>query len=763
MWTITGATTEYTIAAVDNRLDLVAWGPIGVSDGPSPYAYHGKVQYMLPGDVAAVEYAPDGLRPFLGADLAIAGHVLTWRLHSVGLVDEVSATSPARGDVDGGEPRAPAVDGGDVLCAVFVDDVSGIEVELRWRFVAGTDVVERWATVRNGGAEALTLLRMGSAGFNIPAPEGVTVSYLWGQWSQEFTPASTVLSRGRWEIGSSQGVTGHQFSPTAAIENGTAAYGIGLAWSGSWGITVDSDVAGLARVRAGRSLDGAPITLSPGESVVSPVAAGVHSADGRDGVARQWHAYERLLARDVAPRKVIYNSWEATTFDVTAAGQLALADVAASLGVETFVVDDGWFVGRHDDHGGLGDWTPDPAKFPDGFGAFVAAVREKGLEFGLWVEPEMVNPKSALYAAHPEWVYQSAGRDKTTIRNQYLLDLGREDVFRFVRDTLDGLLTEYPISYLKWDFNRPRTEADRGVADLDGAHVRNLYRVLEFLREKHPAVTIEGCAAGGARVDLAMAARTDVLWPSDNTAPLDRLRIQWGFLSAHAPHLMSSWVTDAPGMFDDRTRSLAFRFVLACAGVLGIGADITRWSAAERAEAAEWIERYKQVRAIIMSGEVHRIGSPDSSRCAIQYTLDNRVVVCAWNAAGIDGRDAVPARDIRIPLRGLDPSAHYRPRSPRLDPSAHYRPRSPRLDPSAHDRPGAPRLDPADQYRLRSPRLDLPGNAVLHPPVPVPVPVPAAGVQDVGAVYSGAHLMAVGLPIRWTPTYDADLIDLERL
>ncbi|MCM4077555.1 alpha-galactosidase [Paractinoplanes hotanensis] len=698
---MTGATTEYTVAAVGDRLDLVAWGPVGVSDGPSPYAFHGKVQYMLPGDVAAVEYAPDGLRPFLGADLAVAGQVLTWRLRSIGPADTPDSTGTGSAS-DGGQHDGMVGDesrtgAGSGLRAVFVDDVAGVEVELRWRFAAGTDVVERWATVRNGGAEALTLVRMGSAGFNVPTPEGAAVSYLWGQWSQEFTPASTTLKRGRFEIGSSQGVTGHQFSPTVVVENGVAAYGVGLAWSGSWSIAVDGDVAGLTRVRAGRSLDGAPIRLGPEESVVSPIAAGVYSADGADGVARQWHAYERLLARDVSPRKVIYNSWEATTFDVSAAGQLALAEVAASLGVETFVVDDGWFVGRGNDHGGLGDWTPDPAKFPGGFGAFVAAVREKGLDFGLWVEPEMVNPQSALYAAHPDWVYRSAGRAKTTIRNQYLLDLGREEVFAFVRDTLDGLLTEYPISYLKWDFNRPRTEADRGAADLDGSHVRNLYRVLDFLREKHPAVTIEGCAAGGARVDLAMAARTDVLWPSDNTAPLDRLRIQWGFLSAHAPHLMSSWVTDADGMFDDRPRSPAFRFVLASAGVLGIGADITRWSATERAEAAEWVQRYKDVRDVIMRGEVHRIGSPDSSRCAVQYTLGDRVVVCAWNAGGIDGRDGVPARDIRIPLRGLDPAARYRHRT------------------------------------------------------------------AVKADYSGAHLMAVGLPVRWTPAYDADLFDLERM
>lgn len=667
MWTITGASTEYT---VNDRLELVAWGPHGVSDGPSVYAFHGKVQYMLPGDVAAVEYAPDGSRPIMGADISVAGHVLTFR------VDRIA-------EEDG-------------LVADLVDDVTGLRVTLRWRFAPGTDVVERWAVVHNGGADPLTLTRLDSAGFNVPTPGGATLAYLWGQWAQEFTPATTTLVRGQFRIGSALGVTGHLFSPTLTIENGDAAYGVGLAWTGSWHLTADADNAGLTRIRAGRAVEGTPVRLAPGESVTTPVAAGVHSTDGADGVARQWHAYERHLAgeRLFRPRTVIYNSWEATTFDVTEAGQLALADIAASLGVETFVVDDGWFVGRHDDTGGLGDWTPDPAKFPDGFGAFVERVRARGLEFGLWVEPEMVNPKSALYAEHPEWIYQAQGRPRSTIRNQYLLDLGREDVFAFVRDTLDGLLTSYQISYLKWDFNRPRTEAERDAADLDGAHVRNLYRVLDHLREAHPGVTIEGCAAGGARVDYAMAARTDVVWPSDNTAPLDRLRIQHGFLSAHAPHLMSSWVTDAPGLFDARPRSLDFRFVLACAGVLGIGADITRWTPSERATAAAWIERYKSVRDVITQGVAHRIGGPDETRCAIQYTLGSRVVVLAWNPGGLDGQGTVAARDVRLPLRGL-----------------------------------------ASESRFRS------GTAV----------------------YSGSHLMAAGLPVRWTPAYDADLFELERL
>jgi len=672
-WTLRGATTEYTVRRAGSWLELVAWGPHGVSDGPSPLDFHGKVQYMAAGDVAAVEYVPDGLRPFLGPDLVLATRSTYWELAGVA-------------EVAGG------------LRATFADRVSGLRAETHYRFAPGTDVIERWVTLHNDGPAEVSVVELGSAGYCVPTPAGARLTYLCGQWSQEFTETAHVQRRGRFEIGSAQGVTGHQFSPYLAVGDAASpdrAWSVSLAWSGSWRIAADTDAAGMTRIRAGRSLVDGPVTLARGGTLGTPVAAGAYSDDGVGGLARAWHAYERALAgaRLDRPRPVVYNSWEATHFDVTADGQAALAEIAAGLGVETFVVDDGWFTGRADDRGGLGDWTPDPATFPDGFAAFAERIRATGMTFGLWVEPEMVNPPSALYAAHPDWVYRADGRPMTTIRHQYLLNLGRPDVFAFVRDTLAGLLRAYPIGYLKWDFNRPRTEAG-GIGDVDGAHVANLYRILDHLRAAFPDVVVEGCAAGGARVDLAMAARADVVWPSDNTAPMDRLRIQHGFLLAHAPHLMSSWVTDATGMFDDRPRSLDFRFVLAAAGSLGIGADIARWTAAERATAAAWVARYKAVRGVIAGGDVYRIGDPASPRCAIQYTLGDRTVVLAWNTGVLDGLGQVPGRDLRLPLRGLDAAARY---------------------------------------------------------------------GDGAATYSGAHLMAAGLPVRWTASHDASMTELRRL
>ncbi|WP_053659005.1 alpha-galactosidase [Micromonospora sp. NRRL B-16802] len=686
-WTLRGAHTEYTVTvpAHGRWLELVAWGPHGVSEGPSPVAYGGPVPFLTAGDAAPIEYATDADRPFTGADLVVETPSGQRR---VGF-----GHTGARADADG---RELAVD--------FADRVTGLRATVHYRVPAGTDVVQRWVELTNGGGYPLRVVRALSGGFNVPTPHGALLSHQWGQWSQEFQLSHVELGHGTFSIGSSQGVPGHLHVPWLAVRDTAAptgaAWGMALAWTGSWEISAERDTGGLTRVRAGRQLVDGPLELAPGERLGLPVVAGAYSPDGLDGLARVWHTHQRLLAADrLTPRPVLYNSWEATYFAVEAQSQLALARIAAELGVETFVVDDGWFVGRNDDTAGLGDWTPDPAKFPAGFDAFIADVRALGLNFGLWVEPECVNPKSALYAAHPDWVYSVDGRPLTPVRNQYLLDLGRPEVAEFVYSTVDGLLRRYDIDYLKWDFNRPRTEPGRpggiGPVDLDGAHVANLHRIYERLRHDHPGVFIEACAGGGARTDLAMAARADVFWPSDNTGPLDRLAIQYGFLHANAPHLLSSWVTDAPGLFDTRPRSLAFRFVLAMAGVLGVGADIRAWTAAERAEAAGWIARYKEIRDVVTHGEVHLIGGPDQARCAVQYTAadESRVVVLAWHTGHLDGTGLLPSRPVRLPLRGLDPVARYRHGDRR---------------------------------------------------------------------YSGSHLGAVGLPVQWSPTHDADLIVLTR-
>ncbi|MFC9956445.1 alpha-galactosidase [Streptomyces nigra] len=682
-WTLRTEHTTYTVRLSQDGpwAELDAWGPAGVEDGPSALDWSHRTHFVTPADAAPAEYLPYGLRPFTGAELVAAtpeGERGSWW--------EFTGAEESEG----------------ALRLAFTDDVLGLRTVLCYETVPGTDVILRWT--EHTATRELRLERLDSAAVNVPVTAGARLTYLTGQWSQEYQRTQLHLTRGTFTMGSTQGVPGHAYAPWLAVQDGTPgdgpAYGVALEWAGNWHITAEAEPGGAIRVRAGRVPHEGAVVLTPGTTLTTPRLACAFSAEGLDGLSRVWHRYERRLAGDRLhhPRKVLYNSWEATGFDVDAAGQLELAKVAADIGAELFVVDDGWFTGRADDTGGLGDWHPDPAAFPHGFDRFVEDVRGLGLDFGLWVEPEAVSPGSRLHTEHPDWVYRVEGRPARLVRNQLLLDLGRPDVQDFVIGTLDRLLGTYAVDYLKWDMNRPPTERGRpgaGAVDLDAEHVAGYLRVLDHLRTAHPHVTVEGCAGGGGRVDHLTLARTDVVWPSDNTAPLDRLSIQYGFLHAHAPHVMSSWVTDAPGVFDPRPRSLAFRFVNAMCGVLGIGADLRAWSPEERAEATRWIARYKEIRDVVHHGEARLLGSPDEPTCGVQYDFGERTVVAALSTGRLDGAPLVPGRPARLRLRGLDPAARYR--------------------------------DTAT-----------------------------------GTTYGGAHLLHYGLPFAWSAGHDADLVVLTR-
>jgi alpha-galactosidase len=341
----------------------------------------------------------------------------------------------------------------------------------------------------------------------------------------------------------------------------------------------------------------------------------------------------------------------ATMFDVSLEQQTELAREAAALGVETFVLDDGWFTRRDSDRAGLGDWQADPRKFPHGLSELAVAVEELGMRFGVWIEPECVNPDSELYRRHPDWVYRAEGRPLETIRNQYVLDLGRSDVVEWVMDTLRALLASAPIRYLKWDMNRPVTDGGR-PCDAHGRewsvqHTRNYYRVLEILRAEHPDVVVEACASGGARIDNAVLARSDVVWPSDQVGARDRLVIQHGFLSAYPAWVMSSWVSDDHGHRDRRPVSLGYRFAVAMAGVLGIGGDLSKWSAEDKQEAAGMVRAYKSLRTVIQHGDARTHGRPEENLYAVEYAGppgDGRIVILVYDGDRDRRRDRETSR-----------------------------------------------------------------------------------------------------------------------
>ena len=372
------------------------------------------------------------------------------------------------------------------------------------------------------------------------------------------------------------------------------------------------------------------------------------------------HDFERdHLKPNRPPRRVLYNSWEATQFDVRADAQMRLAERAARMGVELFVVDDGWFGARHSDRAGLGDWTVNPEKFPNGLEELIDRVHALGMDFGLWVEPESVNPDSDLYRAHPDWIHRLDGREPMTQRNQYLLDFGKPEVERFALDMLRGLLNTYAIRYLKWDMNRAMTDVCESLTPFARErHVWALYRILDALEKEFPDVDIEACSGGGARVDLGMAKRTAQFWVSDNTDPFDRLFIQEGYTLMYAPMMMSCWVTDTPA--DGRRRGRAdwrYKFHAAMCGTLGVGADISKLSDEEMALFTAEIARYKTWRHVVQNGDLYRLQRPSGGNvAATEYVSkdQNEAVLFVFMHSRKFG-EVIP----RVRLRALKADARY--------------------------------------------------------------------------------------------------------
>ncbi len=614
-WVLPTATSSYAVSLARDASGLLLDGWSGDA-APRPWTEPERLSFETLADTLPLEYAAMGTRQVSGAEL---------------IVDFGDGQVGARPD---GPPEITFLDE-EPRCRLTARFTAGAG-RLGWTTVTETDrrhdVVRRWVRIDNTGSSTIELPRAFSAAWELPVGPGARIDYLGGRWSHEFTPYAVTLPAGELSIGSRHGTTSHTYSPVvtvSAVTGGASgpAYGIALAWSGSWRLLVDA-VPLRDRVRVGGGVDdeSAVITLLPGESFTSPESHGVFAPDGTDGVTRRWHDFQRhALARSTGPehRPIVYNSWYATEFDVELGHQSELAAVAALMGTEVFVVDDGWFRGRNTDQAGLGDWTPDPVKFPDGLGPLISAVEGHGMRFGVWVEPEAVNPDSDLFRAHPDWVYRAADRELVTVRNQYVLDFGRVEVVAWAKQMLRDLLADPRISYLKWDMNRPISDGGR-PGDVHGRewslqHARGYYQVMTMLREEFPHVTVEACAGGGGRIDHAVLAISDVVWPSDETGPRDRLAIQHGFLSAYPPSVMSSWVTDAPDLVDVEPASFEFRFVVAMAGVLGIGSDLLAWDHAQRRRAAELVGLYEEIRAVVHNGRVVRHGLPADDVYAVEF------------------------------------------------------------------------------------------------------------------------------------------------
>jgi alpha-galactosidase len=564
---------------------------------------------------------------------------------------------------------------GDQLSILMKDVSREVLVTLQYKIDPETGILRRWAEIDNRTGAPFTIEQVASGTWNLPRGTKYRLRYLTGRWAAEWSLQQQPVHPGKTILESRRGTTGAQNNPWFAIdyaanndqEQGSVWFGA-LAWSGSWQIAIEQDQLQQVRITGGPNAFDFAYLLGKGERFVTPSFYGGYSDHGIGGASRELHRFEidSILPRHPAPRlrPVLYNSWEATGFKVDETGQMNLAEKAASIGVERFVMDDGWFGKRNNDHAGLGDWYVNPEKFPHGLKPLIDKVHALGMDFGLWVEPEMVNPDSELYRRHPDWVLNFPGRPRTEARHQLVLNLARADVRAYVLDSLDKLLRENDIAFLKWDYNRNWSEPGWPAAE-PGAEknvyidfIRNYYSILSELRARHPNLEIESCSGGGSRVDLGVMQFTDEVWPSDNTDAFDRLLIQNGFTYAYTPGVMMAWVTDSPTWVNQRTLSLEYRFLSAMQGSLGIGADLNKWTPEDFAKAKEMIAQYKNIRETVQRGLLYRLITPeDNSEQSVTETVSRDGTQVVTFAFLHSSAEFYPFP--RVFLLGLDENAMY--------------------------------------------------------------------------------------------------------
>ncbi|MBT8226585.1 MAG: alpha-galactosidase [Dactylosporangium sp.] len=562
------------------------------------------------------------------------------------------------------------IDGGH-LTLRLADRHYPLELELHYRVRPDSDVIERWTVLCHSGADdPVSIVRADTAAWSLPQRQDYRLSYVVGAWAAEFHLQRVRAPQGELTLTSRRGSTRHEKNPWIMVDPGDATedhgevWSTALAWGGTWRITAWRTLTNRLDVLTGAGHDGIRRALRPGECWTTPVAAGLYAADGFGGTSRRWHDYVRtvVLPRPDEVRPVLYNSWEGTWFDVDEASLRQTATLAAELGVELFVVDDGWFGKRINEHAALGDWWPNPDRFPEGLAPLIAHVHDLGMRFGIWVEPEMVNPDSELYRAHPDWALHMNHRRRTELRSQLVLNFARPDVAAWAHGWLDRLVTDHAIDFLKWDMNRAFTEAGWPGNDdphrlyLD--HTTAVYDLMDRLRADHPGLRIETCASGGGRVDLGILRRTDQAWASDNTDPVDRIAIQHGYGQVYPAVTMGAWASESPNPINQRCTPLRFRFHVAMAGALGVSGNLREWSVAERSEAAELIAAYQKVRHIVQHGHLYRRtpASPDRTTVVQYVSADGaETVVLAWRATARFGELAGPLR-----LAGLAVDADYR-------------------------------------------------------------------------------------------------------
>lgn len=497
---------------------------------------------------------------------------------------------------------------GGLICELS-DPIAHITVTLDIALDPASDVLTISTSLTNTGDGLLDVQWLAAAALPLPN-DAAAVRYFSGRHNSEFVAQTDRLGRATWRRENRRGLTSHETFPGAVVlipgttDHTGLAFGTQLAWSGNSVQAIEWLDDGRYQWQLGEWLAPGEVRLRPGETLRSPEVLATCSGDGLNGVAANFHAAVRgrLTWPDGAmkPRPVLLNTWEGYLFDHDPERLIQLASAAAEMGIERFVLDDGWFGARDDDTSSLGDWRVDPRKYPDGLAPLAQHVTALDMEFGLWIEPEMINPDSDLFRAHPDWALQIAGRPLPTGRNQLVLDLTRAEVGDYLFEQIGGLLSELPIAYLKWDHNRDLAPAaDREGRAAYRRQVEAAYALFARLREAFPAIEIEACAGGGGRIDAGIARHVHRFWTSDCIDALSRTGMQRGFLQFMPPEAMGAHVGAVRCHSTGRSFPIAFQAAVACQGHLGVELDLLRLDEGERRELGDWIAFHKQWRHLL--------------------------------------------------------------------------------------------------------------------------------------------------------------------
>jgi alpha-galactosidase len=669
--------------------NAAAAGPLLVAGSDTP-AGTGLILFPRPGSLPAVWAGPvpaAGLDPADAATLLAAvrpcallpEHGLGW-FGRPGLSGHRldPGDRPAAGRDWSPLFRPASIESDGRLAVVRAEDVTaGLRLVTEAEAVPGGAIRVRH-TLTNTGPKPYVVDAL-EVVFPLPARVGEVLDFT-GRQMAERIPQRHQLGDGLLLREGRRGHTGHD-SATVVVAGEPGfrfghgdVFGVHVAWSGNTvhrverlpSNSLDSDdrhhrLPGLTTIGGGELLLPGEIALAEGESYATPWVFLAASRAGLDGLAAQFHGYLRSLpAHPRTPRPVNLNVWEAVYFRHEFDTLAQLADLAAGIGAERYVLDDGWFTGRRNDRAGLGDWRVDEAVWPGGLHRLADYVRDRGMQFGLWFEPEMVNPDSELYRAHPDWILSAGGRVPPLQRHQLVLDLSRPEVADYLFDQISAVLSEYPISYVKWDCNRDILDAGSGLrAGAPAAHAQVLavYALVDRLRQQHPGVEWESCAAGGGRIDLAILERFERVWTSDMTDALARQSIQRWTGQLLPPEYLGAHVSAPFSHQTGRYMPLSLRCATALFGHLGIEWDITQASSAELDQLAAWIELYKRHRGLIHSGAMIRLDTVDDTAWMYGVVAADRSAALMCYVQLAEPRNDQTA-DMRI--GGLDPARRYR-------------------------------------------------------------------------------------------------------